>query len=322
MVPSFIALICIRKNINGDEMKGQDKNKIKIISDNNRTMKADNHEIPTEKEKIIEMQKRLSELKIQNQRLQDKLKNLEEIYIELKKSEEKFRDLTEMLPEMVFEIDKDCKFTFINKKGIEMLGYSREELINKKKICQSISHSKQKKDNISIKELFQEEKNYPQEYYLMGKDQAVIPVEIHGSAIKNHTGKVIGFRGIVLNTTERKEYEGKIKYLSFHDKLTDLYNRAYFEEELKRLNHKRNLPISIIIGDVNNLKMINDSFGHLYGDNLLRKIAGVLKSCFRKSDVISRPINWLRRCTVIFGNVLPIIRIARACPASQPDIIG
>ncbi len=269
-------------------MKGQDKNKFKAISNKLGKRQPDNQEIPTQKDEITDIQKQLSELKILNRKLQDELEIQEKTHNEIKKSEEKFRDLTEMLPEMVFEVDKDCKFTFINKKGIEMLGYSREELINKQTICQLISYSEQKKVSPGTKQLFQEEKNYPQGYYLIGKDEVIIPIEIHGSAIKNNAGKVIGFRGIVLNTTEQKEYEDKIKYLSFHDKLTDLYNRAYFEEELKRLNHKRNLPISIIIGDVNNLKMINDTFGHQHGDRLLCKISRVLQSCFRKSDVISR----------------------------------
>ena len=275
-------------NIYGDEMKGQDKNNSKTISNKNGKRQPDNQKIPTKKNNMIEMQKHLSELKILNRRLKDKLKNQEKTHKEIKESQEKIRDLTEMLPEMIFEVDKHCKFTFINNKGLQIIGYSREELINKMNICQLISHSEQKKVHPGIKEFFQEEKNYPQEYYLIRKDKVIIPIEIHGSVIKNNAGKAIGFCGIVLNTTERKEYEEKIKYLSFHDKLTGLYNRAYFEEELKRLNHKRNLPISIIIGDINNLKMINDTFGHQHGDRLLCKIASVLQSCFRKSDVISR----------------------------------
>ena len=70
--------------------------------------------------------------------------------------------------------------------------------------------------------------------------------------------------------------------------MTGLYNRAYFEEELVKLDSNRNLPLSIVMGDVNNLKMINDTFGHQHGDHLLSRIAEVLKSCFRRSDVISR----------------------------------
>jgi diguanylate cyclase (GGDEF)-like protein/PAS domain S-box-containing protein len=207
---------------------------------------------------------------------------------EAKKDKEKFRDFTDMLPEMVFETDRTGKITFMNNKGIEMLAYTRKEILNKKTIWQIIKGPGNKKIKQDIEELFQKESAYPREYYLIGKDKVKIPVELHGAIIKNDKGEISGIRGFILDITERKEYEDKIKYLSFHDKLTDLYNRAYFEEELKRLNNQRNLPISIIIGDVNNLKMINDTFGHQHGDRLLGKIAGVLQSCFRKSDVISR----------------------------------
>lgn len=80
----------------------------------------------------------------------------------------------------------------------------------------------------------------------------------------------------------------EIRYLSYHDKLTGLYNRAFFEEELKRLDNDRNLPLSIIMGDINGLKIINDVFGHLAGDNLLKKISNILSSSLRKGDILSR----------------------------------
>lgn len=82
--------------------------------------------------------------------------------------------------------------------------------------------------------------------------------------------------------------ETSIRYMSFHDKLTGLYNRAFFEEELERLNQSRQLPISIIMGDVNGLKLINDIFGHLSGDRLLKMIAEIMKSTCRTEDIISR----------------------------------
>ncbi|TET48254.1 MAG: diguanylate cyclase, partial [Actinomycetota bacterium] len=88
--------------------------------------------------------------------------------------------------------------------------------------------------------------------------------------------------------TGRKEAEDQLAYLSFHDSLTNLYNRAYFEEELKRLDTKRQLPLSVIIADVNGLKLINDAFGHKEGDRLLKSCGRVLKKCCWSVDLVSR----------------------------------
>ena len=104
----------------------------------------------------------------------------------------------------------------------------------------------------------------------------------------DENGNIIGIFGITRDITDKKIAEKKIKYLSFHDILTRLYNRAYFEEELKRLNTERQLPITIVMGDVNGLKLINDAYGHDKGDLLLKKVANILKQAFRKEDIISR----------------------------------
>ncbi len=73
-----------------------------------------------------------------------------------------------------------------------------------------------------------------------------------------------------------------------YDNLTGLYNRIHYEKEKKRLNCSDMLPLSVIIGDINGLKLINDVFGHEKGDILIRESARILKSCSRKSDVLSR----------------------------------
>ena len=82
--------------------------------------------------------------------------------------------------------------------------------------------------------------------------------------------------------------QDKVKYLSFHDNLTDLYNRSYIEEEIARLNTERQLPLSITMGDLNALKLVNDAFGYRNGDKLLVRIAKILKKCSRKEDIIAR----------------------------------
>ncbi len=76
--------------------------------------------------------------------------------------------------------------------------------------------------------------------------------------------------------------------LYYRDKMTGLYNKNYFEEELSRLDSKRQLPISVIMGDINGLKLINDAFGHDIGDVVLRKTAEIMTGSFRDEDLISR----------------------------------
>ncbi|GAH95071.1 unnamed protein product, partial [marine sediment metagenome] len=78
------------------------------------------------------------------------------------------------------------------------------------------------------------------------------------------------------------------KHLSFHDSLTGLYNRAYFEEELERYNFPRYYPLSIVSIDINGLKVVNDTFGHNQGDRLLQHLASLLTSISRKGDILSR----------------------------------
>ncbi len=93
---------------------------------------------------------------------------------------------------------------------------------------------------------------------------------------------------IIKNITNDKKKEKKLQYLSFHDRLTGLYNRSYFEEELKRLNTSRQFPLSIVIGDIDGLKLINDAFGYKAGDRALKNFAKLLKECCRSEDVLAR----------------------------------
>ncbi|HNX92007.1 MAG TPA: PAS domain S-box protein [Syntrophomonas sp.] len=88
--------------------------------------------------------------------------------------------------------------------------------------------------------------------------------------------------------SERKEAEARIRYLSYNDCLTGLYNRAFFDDELLRLDSPEHFPLSIIMGDVNGLKLVNDTFGHSAGDILLQNIAHILRDCCRSEDIVAR----------------------------------
>jgi len=96
------------------------------------------------------------------------------------------------------------------------------------------------------------------------------------------------FTDVITNAFSKYLDDERIRNLTFKDSLTGLYNRRYFENELERLDTKRQLPISIILADINGLKIINDSFGHKKGDKVLIRSAELLKAETRDEDIIAR----------------------------------
>jgi diguanylate cyclase (GGDEF)-like protein len=90
------------------------------------------------------------------------------------------------------------------------------------------------------------------------------------------------------DNTDKIYYIKDREKLYYKDRLTGLYNKNFFEEELSRLDTKRQLPISLIMGDINGLKLINDAFGHVMGDEALKRAAEIMTSSFRDEDIISR----------------------------------
>lgn len=94
--------------------------------------------------------------------------------------------------------------------------------------------------------------------------------------------------GIIRNITEENKKAKEIEYLSFHDQVTGLFNRRYFEQVLEELPSTDGYPVGIVMGDVNGLKLMNDSFGHDAGDELLIKLSNVLKKNTDSSGYVFR----------------------------------
>jgi len=92
---------------------------------------------------------------------------------------------------------------------------------------------------------------------------------------------------IIANAISRNLAEAKIAYMSFHDQLTGLYNRYFLEEEIFRHDKGRQMPISVIMTDVNGLKLVNDTYGHSVGDEMLKKAAEIMKKSCREEDIIA-----------------------------------
>lgn len=109
-----------------------------------------------------------------------------------------------------------------------------------------------------------------------------------GQGIFDQEGQVLALEGMVIDISKQKEKEAEIEFLSNHDFLTGLPNRRYYEKEKQRLDQGKMLPLTLLIADVDGLKMINDGFGHEAGDALIQGVASVLKEACREGDVLAR----------------------------------
>jgi len=207
----------------------------------------------------------------------------------LRRAEEKYRSIFENAIEGIFQSTLDGHFIVANPACARILGYSSsEDLITQGPDTEwryFVDPERYREFQHQLEERGVVQK-FETEVYR--RDSSRIWISLNALAIRDPSGAMLFYEGTLEDITERKWADDQIRYLSFHDKLTGLYNRLYFEEEIKRLDTERQLPISIIMGDVNGLKLVNDAFGHQEGDKLLTRIAVILRESCRKEDVIAR----------------------------------
>ncbi|MGM0652776.1 MAG: sensor domain-containing diguanylate cyclase/phosphohydrolase, partial [Bacillota bacterium] len=211
----------------------------------------------------------------------------------LRESEQIYRNIVDNMTDVVWIFDMNCTVTYVSPSVERMLGETVEEHLQKtmeqKYPPQSLEY---------LFKVFQEEidkekdpladKNRTRvlelEHYKA--DGTTIWLSMHISALKDNRGNITGFQGVARNITDQKKTEEYIRYISFHDQLTGLNNRHYFEHCRKELE---TIPvISVIVTDINGLKLVNDTYGHEYGDQLIKEYANILKQSFKQGDLIFR----------------------------------
>lgn len=194
----------------------------------------------------------------------------------------KYQVLAEKANDAMLFIDKEGNILEANDAAVRIYGYTYSELLNLKIFDLRRIDASNIVDQMALAD--SEGIIFDAIHYL--KDGTPINVEV--SSQGTYLGEKRVLLSIVRDITDRKKKEDENRYLSYHDPLTGLYNRRFYEEEIKRLDTERNIPISIIVGDVNGLKILNDAFGHDKGDELLVKAAKAIQRACRADDIVAR----------------------------------
>lgn len=217
---------------------------------------------------------------------------------ELKKQEKELKEIKERLELAVTGAnigiwDWDIKKGYIhyNENWAQMLGYELADLNNDLNTWLDLVHPDDKAKALeNIKEHLQAKtEKYLYEHRLKTKLGEWKWIRDIGKVTeRDEDGNALRVVGVHVDIDKEKRTAKEIEYLSNHDELTGLYNRRYFNEEIKRLHNSRRYPISIIVGDLNKLKDINDSYGHIMGDKYIKLTAEIIKESLRAEDLAAR----------------------------------
>jgi diguanylate cyclase (GGDEF)-like protein/PAS domain S-box-containing protein len=204
----------------------------------------------------------------------------------LKRSENLFRNFVENAHELMFVVDNEYRITYFSPNVKRLYDEEAEKFIGKS-CLEFVFEQDYPRVKSAFRQVFNKEKGYMViDYRLKGcgnlnwvsgsltlsKDEQDQPIII----------------GVVRDIEEHKRNEEKLQFLSYHDPVTGLFNRVYLNEIMNRLQRRRYYPVTIFSIDIDHLKHINDTYGHHEGDNAIKACSNLIKTIFRKKDIITR----------------------------------
>lgn len=249
-----------------------------------------------------EINKMLAALEQAQGELRQEKKLYRNLADKLRTAHEQLLAIIEFLPDATFVIDHGGKVIAWNRAMEKLTGTSKQEIIGKSDYTYAVPFFGEPGPmliNLIRTDINGDELGYEQ-VEKKGNTlyaEVLAPCLYNGkgallgmtaSPLYDSDGRLVGAVSTIRDITEQKQAEEQLKFLSLHDPLTGLYNRMYFDQEMKRLAGEGNIKAGIIICDVDNLKVVNDTMGHDMGDKMLLAVAGIFKETLRKNDIVAR----------------------------------
>ena len=188
----------------------------------------------------------------------------------------------------IFYKDKELGYLYTNKKFDDLLGIKKADMAGNGDLLNKPILDATNTFNEEDKKVLKTKKTVRREEKIKLENGQNLYTEIIKTPVLDDNDEVSGIIGLSLDITSRKEMEKKLKHLSYTDILTEVYNRTYFEEKARKIFKQEHLPIGVIMGDTNGLKIVNDTLGHEEGDELLKLTTKVLKDACNENELIFR----------------------------------
>lgn len=243
--------------------------------------------------RVCETAARREDFVISNLQFAEKVKSLNQSRAEYRQILDQHQNLLDQLGSIIIKLDGNGDICFLNKAWEKFTGYTigesqQRSLLDFIEKPQATGHYI---SNELLTILSGNVKSHNFEFKLKNKfnEELWVEARFEITLAENHKSRCIS--GTIDNVTSRKKAQNDLEYLAMHDGLTGLYNRLYFEAELKQFSataSRGNGPHTLLYLDLDRFKIINDTLGHHHGDVVLRNISELISSRLRESDFIAR----------------------------------
>ncbi len=240
----------------------------------------------------LKIQERTSQLKATNQELQQEIIERRQVSQLLKESEERLHNILNSLEEVVWSVDGVTKqLNFLNLAAHKVYGRPATKILQSPELRLQVVHPE---DRPRVKQEFArlEKSNSIDVEYRILQPGGKVRWLWERSKLVQDENKSVRLDGIICDITDRKIFEQKLSYEAWHDALTGLYNRFFFvkkvELALQKIKQEPDYLFAVLFIDLDRFKIVNDSLGHILGDQLLIAVANLIKQFIRPQDIVAR----------------------------------